>query len=218
MRAAVALLCTLLLSQPIYGFNALAHKVTADIAWQRLDEPTRKAIVDTLRRHPRFDKDFAQKMPSDADEARWVFWQASTWPDLVRSGDGRAYSHDTWHWVNFPLDPSATRPSSLNLAKGLPSGTPASRWNIDQAIHYSLAVVVSDAPPAEKALAYCWLMHLVGDAHQPMHSTACFCERFPTGCRGGNSIPLVRGGDLHALWDNLLGRLHEPNDVKRGGL
>jgi len=51
--------------------------------------------------------------------------------------------------------------------------------------------------------------------HQPLHSTALVCERFPNGDRGGNSIPTVQGENLHALWDNLLGRQHRPNDVKR---
>jgi len=61
----------------------------------------------------------------------------------------------------------------------------------------------------------CWLFHLVGDLHQPLHSTALVCERFPNGDRGSNSIPTVQGCDLHALWDNRLGRQHRPNDVQR---
>jgi hypothetical protein len=48
-----------------------------------------------------------------------------------------------------------------------------------------------------------------------MHSMALVCERFPNGDRGGNSIPTVQGRNLHALWDNLLGRQHRTNDVKR---
>jgi hypothetical protein len=47
-----------------------------------------------------------------------------------------------------------------------------------------------------------------------MHLTALVCNRFPEGDRGGNSIP-VQGDNLHALWDNFLGRQHKPNDVKR---
>jgi hypothetical protein len=39
-------------------------------------------------------------------------------------------------------------------------------------------------------------------------------DRFPAPL-GGNSIPVVQGGNLHVLWDNLLGRRHRPHDVKR---
>ena len=40
--------------------------------------------------------------------------------------------------------------------------------------------------PDVKAMAYCWLFHLVGDIHQPLHCTALFsAEHFPKGDRGG---------------------------------
>jgi hypothetical protein len=43
----------------------------------------RTEFVAVLRRHPRFDLDFAQQLPSDAEEERWIFWQAAVWPDLA---------------------------------------------------------------------------------------------------------------------------------------
>src|SRR5262249_12874316 len=59
-----------------------------------------------------------------------------------------------------------------------------------------------------------WLLHLVGDAHQPLHSA----ERFSKGGKkrpdaGGNLVTIncasgvdCHGADeLHAFWDNLLG-------------
>jgi hypothetical protein len=36
-----------------------------------------------------------------------------------------------------------------------------------------------------------------------------------SGDRGGNSIPLRQGDNLHALWDALLGKQHRLNDVRR---
>jgi hypothetical protein len=119
-----------LTASPAHAWNALGHKVIADIAWQQLDEPTRAEIVRTLRRHPHLDDDFAEQ--GDIGSDRWVFQHAATWPD-----------------------------------------------------------------------------------HQPMHAVFLYSERFPEGDRGGNAIPLVQGDNLHALWDNLLGRQHHPNDVKR---
>ena len=102
----------------------------------------------------------------------------------------------------------------VNLSAVYPTTLDQSKWNVAQAVKHCQATLASDAPPSDKARAYCWLLHLVGDLHQPIHSTALFCERFPTGDRGGNSIPLVQGDNLHSLWDNLLGRSHKPNDVK----
>ena len=38
----------------------------------------------------------------------------------------------------------------------------------------------------EKAIYLTWLMHLVGDIHQPLHCAAVFSEQFPNGDKGGN--------------------------------
>jgi hypothetical protein len=50
-------------------------------------------------------------------------------------------------------------------------------------------------------------MHIATDLHQPLHSTSLYSRgRFsePGGDRGGNSIR-TQSGNLHALWDGLLG-------------
>ena len=58
----------------------------------------------------------------------------------------------------------------------------------------------------ERALALSWLLHLLADLHQPLHTTALYsAERFPNGDRGGNDIAIRGGSNLHALWDGALG-------------
>lgn len=53
----------------------------------------------------------------------------------------------------------------------------------------------------------CWLLHLVGDIHQPLHAATAFSPHLldpatqPNGDKGGNGIHLAKGGNLHALWD-----------------
>ena len=74
----------------VFAWNALGHKVVAEIAWRQLSPDQRKSIVEILRRHPRFDKDFAGKMDDNAltgdksIEDHWIFLQAATWPDIIR--------------------------------------------------------------------------------------------------------------------------------------
>lgn len=43
----------------------------------------------------------------------------------------------------------------------------------------------------ERAAATTWLLHLVGDIHQPLHASTRYSENFPTGDRGGN-LAMVR--------------------------
>jgi hypothetical protein len=114
-------------------------------------------------------------------------------------------------------DRRALAPLNINTSDRYPTPLDESEWNILQALKHCQAVLRDKrTPPAERAVAYCWLFHLVGDSHQPLHSCALFsANRFPKGDRGGNSIPLVRGDNLHALWDNLLGRQHYLRNVDR---
>ena len=219
MKLFIAVVVSFCCVAQAHAWNALGHRVVADIAWQQLEPKQRHEIVATLRRHPRFDDDFAKKMPADVDEDRWIFQQAAVWPDIARGlqGDDRAtYDHPTWHYVNFPLFIGGERPLlDVNLSSECPTQLDDSKWNVAQAVKHAISALESDAPPSDKALAYCWLLHLVGDLHQPMHSTAIFSQRFPSGDRGGNLIPVVQGGNLHSLWDGLLGRADKPNDVRR---
>jgi hypothetical protein len=219
MRTIIVFLVLLAGVTPSHAWNALGHRLIADIAWGELDPQARTQIVDILRRHPRFDEDFAKQLPVDVEENRWIFQQAAVWPDMARGfrGEDRStYDHPTWHYVNHPLFVGGERPLlGVNLSMDYPPLEDQSKWNVAQAVKHCRATLEGAAPPSDKALAYCWLFHLVGDLHQPMHSTALFSERFPTGDRGGNSIPVVQGGNLHSLWDGLLGRRDRPNDIKR---
>ena len=212
-------LCGLAASTPALAWNGLGHKVIAEIAWRQLDEATRQQIVDTLRRHPRFAEDFEKKMPADvatADKAvqdHWVFQQAATWPDIARKTD---YDRPSWHYINVPLFLDGERPVKFNLSMDYPTDVEQENYNVAQATKHCLAVLADREAAADaKALAYSWLFHLVGDMHQPLHSTALVCEHFPDGDRGGNEIPVVQGHNLHALWDGLLGTRSRMRDVDR---
>lgn len=210
MRTILATLLLVILSSEASAWNGLGHKVVADIAWQQLNEGQHAEIVRTLRRHPRFDPDFVRDIP-EADQDRWIFQHAATWPDQIRGN--HEYDMPTWHYVNIPLFIGDERQVDFNRSTR-PEGVSA-QWNVLQAVEHCREILNSDEPPQKKALAYCWLFHLVGDLHQPLHAVALVGDRFPEGDRGGNSIPVVRGRNLHALWDGLLGRRDRPNDVKR---
>ena len=68
----------------------------------------------------------------------------------------------------------------------------------------------STAAAEDKAVAICWIFHLVGDIHQPLHNAAYFSseEGFRQGDQGGNRFGVKINGrkwKLHAFWDDLLG-------------
>ena len=61
-----------------------------------------------------------------------------------------------------------------------------------------------------------WLMHLVGDVHQPLHCTSRFDHDQPNGDRGGNLVALCARpcrSELHALWNDILGTRTDPESA-----
>lgn len=58
---------------------------------------------------------------------------------------------------------------------------------------------------AERALFARFLIHVVGDMHQPLHSVALFNSTYPSGDRGGNSLKIVlpnnSSQNFHSYWD-----------------
>src|SRR3954447_4680749 len=101
-----ALVLLIVAASPAFAWNSLGHKVVAEIAWRQLDAPARQTIVDTLRRHPRFDTDFVAKMEDSAakgDKAtqdHWIFQHAATWPDQIHKN--KEYDRPLWHYIDIP--------------------------------------------------------------------------------------------------------------------
>jgi hypothetical protein len=218
------LLCTLCAVTPARAWNNLGHKVVAEIAWQQLDPPTRQKIVDTFRRHPRFQTDFVDKMEDAAGggdkdvQDHWVFQHAATWPDEIRKN--KEYDRPAWHYINLPLHADSTgkviASKLMKALSGRPDRNRRDQYNILQALAANESIIRSKADAGTKAIAYCWVLHLVGDIHQPLHSTALYDEAvFPKGDEGGNKIPLTKGKNLHSVWDGLLGRQYYMRNVDK---
>jgi S1/P1 nuclease len=225
----VALVCALISlvgTRRAEAWNARGHMLIALVAYDALPEAQRAALVHLLEAHPRFQKDILGHLPADLDaaqRARWIFAQASTWPDLTRGQP--EYEHGTWHYINWPLQlrhdglvtcgqaqrhypESLRRITALDAARraqgnaGIPLGD-----FLPTALHDNRTTLQDpNAPAPARALALSWLLHLVADAHQPLHTVALFTPTaFVTGDRGGNDILVGGRGSLHRLWDGLLG-------------
>src|SRR5207244_3775457 len=57
---------------------------------------------------------------------------------------------------------------------------------------------------ADRAVALCWVLHMAGDIHMPLHAATLLSKDSTKGDRGGNqSFVLWRGKaqNLHFIWD-----------------
>lgn len=212
---AVCLLIPVFLAGPAYGWHDKGHKVVALIAFRELKPATRDAVVAALKQHVAFTQgDWPGRLEAGANADASLITLAAIFPDEARSPESPFHdlSDPDAHFINLPFipvrddrnDPSI-RVKDPNLGQNLPKAFRAHSHEIK-------SVSVSKE---EQATSLSWIVHLVGDIHQPLHATAMYTKTFKSGDRGGNSIKLgsslahsVKEKDLHAYWDGLPGEKH----------
>jgi hypothetical protein len=67
-----------------------------------------------------------------------------------------------------------------------------------------------NSSPEARAAYFSWLIHLVGDIHQPLHCSTLVNTNYPApvGDKGGNEFYVKPAGtavNLHSIWDKALG-------------
>jgi len=197
-----------------YSWSDAGHRYSGIVAYQNLPKDISNKVIEDVKKHPHFDAHFTALMPENVKIAdkniqnAWIFSQMAVWPDIIK-GKELNYSpqNRNWHYINLPVFLTPT--DERFYAFGLPNNvermytdiTPES-WNISQAFFYNNYLIDSSSISTEKAIALCWIFHLIGDIHQPLHATALFNEtRFPKGDLGGNAIAIKGMGSLHTTWD-----------------
>lgn len=162
-----------------YGWNSIGHELVAQIAYDQLTPAQQKFWknrIEVLRiAYPKEN-----------------FIKASTLPDELRRHDVNAFN--TWHYINLPIFTNQQHYRYF-----------ISSENILWALKQSLDVEKSRYSNSfEKAFFASFLIHLVGDMHQPLHCASLYNAHFPRGDQGGNlyKIKSYRWHNLHAYWDD----------------
>ena len=180
--------------------------IVASIAYKQLPPVARQQATAILQAHPAMTK-WKEQLEKDhpTDPGEYFFMRASTWPDEIRRG-GNPYDHPAWHYVDYPLTPP-----DFPFVAGLDPGD-----NILFGINESAKTLRDPAAtPEQRAAALSWLIHLIGDLHQPLHCAELVTPEYPLpeGDRGGNKFYVAVGGNpinLHAFWDRLPGMIFSP--------
>jgi hypothetical protein len=192
------LICLLLLSSASYAWNGAGHRQIAALAWEEMSAASRQKVADLLRAHPDYSKwqQRQQKNDPKGNPDYGVFLEASTWADEIR-GDARFYG---------------TKDAPTPRLSGFPDMRRHSDWHYRDAeggaIDSGLKKVAADLATgnrAAKIYALPWLIHLVGDIHQPLHCGG-------RNDRGGNKRMVINPQrpkrpemSLHQYWDDLPG-------------
>jgi hypothetical protein len=191
-----------------FAYNKPAHKVSGVIAYDVLlqkSPETVQQVISLLKQHPYYEEHWKGELESlpAAERDCGLFMLAAEWPDVVRSDKNhKEYNHPKWHYTDEPFKP-AGQPESIKTL-------PPDEENIMTAYEKNLAVLRNKTvTPQNRAIALCWIFHLIGDIHQPCHTASLFTAEYPEGDKGGNLIFIKTAPDaaaikLHWFWDGLV--------------
>jgi len=208
-----------LLTSRCNAWNSTGHEIVAQIAYDQLSPRAKSAILTVLRNHPRLNQDLLNDADRAKDNDVAIFLRAATWPDMVRYPVHpltHTENHPRWHYMDFPFE-----------IDGIQGPVPDLKWNghsdpanLPQAMDKMLAELKDPATEKDrKAIDLCWVEHLVGDIHQPLHATSLFSSEFPQGDQGGNQVYIKNAQNvpmsLHSYWDNVAGLAMDYDTVRK---
>ena len=197
LGAAVALVIAPSASRAWLPDGHMATGALAYDALERRDPQAVAAIVRIMQSHPeraRFEAQLGDLTGAARD--RRLFELMARWPDDARRGP---YDHDDWHYAQ-------------KVVSGMRFVLPPAFGGAEHAFHAQFAIARDPrAAPADRAIALCWVMHIVGDMHQPLHAALWMDRRFPITDRGGNTAWVKTSADaepqkLHWFWDSAAGQ------------
>jgi len=166
-----------LLSLPMAAsaWSASGHRLVAALAAGELDPRARAQVAELLQ---------GEQDPTLPGIAAWADQLRENDPDLGKRSA-------RWHYVNLP-EGRCSYLASRDCRNG---------DCVVEAIRRQIAILSDRSRPrAERAQALKFVVHFVGDVHQPLHAG------FGRDC-GGNDVQVNlegKGSNLHSLWDRLL--------------
>ena len=184
---------------PALAFTDTSHMIAAEGAYQELSRSeagrkVRDQIVAILRkatddlgndRSPSFDKDSGlaalraawEKADATLSDGHALFLVAAIWPDAIRRSKTR-YDHGEYHYIDIPYERNGGKaPAAQNPIN--PDGTVrennAVYWFNAQmdVVGKALKKKAADCDAGDAA-AVCWVLHLAGDLHQPLHAVSLY--------------------------------------------
>jgi len=182
MRNYFALLCLLIFTARAFAWGPEGHRIIADVARSHLTASVRSQVRALLG-----DDDLAA---------------VANWADGIKSDRPETAG---WHFVDIPM-------SATDFSEARDCYRPDPRHLLSEQDHHNCVVdrieiferVLADrnAPHDQRVEALKFLVHLVGDIHQPLHAIG--------EARGGNEIHISEFGsqtcgtrpcNLHFAWD-----------------
>lgn len=218
------------------AWDDFGHMQVAAAAYKNLFAKTKARADALLQLNPHY-RDWIVGAKR-GDQPRVAFLRAATWADAIKSdraykdddqkagtaGQNIGYAdllrHKYWHFVDRPFSPDGT-----------PLIDAAAPNALTQLTVFKQALCSTTAGDDVKGYDLVWLLHLVGDVHQPLHTVSRFDKADPLGDRGGNQVKLTGAeqppvcddprfcpfgppAELHAFYDDITGASYRAGEAQ----
>jgi hypothetical protein len=168
---------------PSFAWGPRGHRVAADVARHRLTPLTRQKLVSLL----------------GSDDLASI----STWADEIRNERTETFG---WHFVDIPWNASGfSEPRDCYHPRDEHAPDDHHNCVVDRILIFQRLLGDKRARRSDRMEALKFLIHFVGDVHQPLHAIE--------EARGGNDIHVMAFGsrecgsrpcNLHFIWDEAL--------------
>jgi hypothetical protein len=168
MRKLILVALSLAIASPAYAWGPIGHRITGAIADENLSGLARAHVRSLLG-----TEDLAE---------------AATWPDDMKSDPDTFWQKQAspWHYVTVKGDDYQS------------SDAPAEGDAMTALSRFTATLRDPKASADDKRLALRFIVHIIGDLHQPLHDGAGTD-------RGGNTVAVTWFGkptNLHSVWDS----------------
>jgi hypothetical protein len=157
-----------------FAWGSEAHRVIAEIAELFLEPQTAHQVHDLL-----------------AVENATTLADVSMWADEIRPQHPETAP---WHYVDIPVHPPAHTRKGYDPRRDCPED----QCVVAKIDHFEDVLTNKEASARERLEALKYLVHFIGDVHQPLHAAT-------NDDKGGNKVVVRFMGHpekLHAVWDS----------------
>jgi len=188
-------------SSSAFAWGAKGHRVIAALAETQLTPAAQAAVRTILQDESLIDASiWADTMRGSRDDQEFWSRHAATW-HYVNLEPGQAYTDSA-------PNPMGDAIAALETFAAILLDEPPPEGPVHTALLAHLGPEAAESPEL-KRFALRFLLHIIGDLQQPLHSGYA-------GDRGGNTIAVSwfgKPGNLHSLWDTLLLEHQYPDEA-----
>ena len=175
-----------------FGWGCDGHRIVALIAEHHLSPAARAAVDELLKSNP-IDPALSRYCQPIAPDP---MADTATWADDTR----RDEKTSTWHYLDIPW--GVEHPDLMKYCEPVGDSVNGKERPgcLLTGLQYEFDILKDrNRPPAERAKALRYVIHFIGDLHQPLHTTA-------NDDQGGNCTSVLLFDDpkptnLHSAWD-----------------